>query len=73
MKPKTGTPSKRKPVPMVVVNGLGFPFYFDVDKIKETINFEAKANDIFIVSRPFFFLSVPFSCDTNLLFSSSQL
>jgi len=34
---------------MLFVNGLGFPFYFDVDKIKETINFKAKANDIFIV------------------------
>ena len=73
MKPKAGTPFKRKPVPMVVVDGLGFPFYFDIDKIKETINFQAKANDIFIVSRLFFFLSVSFSCDTSLLFSSSQL
>lgn len=51
MKPQTGNQClKRKAVPMLVVNGLGFPFYFDVDKIKETINFQAKANDIFIVS-----------------------
>lgn len=42
--------SRRKSVPMLVVKELGFPFYFDPIKIEETINFQAKANDIFIVS-----------------------
>lgn len=41
---------ERKRIPALVVEGLAFPFYFDEEKIRQTIFFQAKPDDIFIVS-----------------------
>lgn len=40
----------RKIIPQLFVGGLGFPFYFDSEKVKETIDFASRERDIFIVS-----------------------
>ena len=48
---------ERKQMPLLWVEGLAFPFYFDEEKIKETIQFKARENDIFIVSPSFLTLS----------------
>ena len=45
-----GEAKPRKRIPVLQVEGLAFPFYFDEEKVRETIFFEAREKDIFIVS-----------------------
>lgn len=40
---------QRKRIQSLVVEGLAFPFYFDEEKIRQTIFFKAQPDDIFIV------------------------
>lgn len=36
--------------PMLNVDGLDVPFFFDEDKVRQGINLEARDSDIFVVS-----------------------
>lgn len=40
----------RRKIPVLSVGGLDFPFYFDEDKILETLSFQPEKDDIFVVS-----------------------
>lgn len=40
----------RRKIPVLTVSGLDFPFYFDEDKILETLSFRPQKDDIFVVS-----------------------
>lgn len=58
---------ERKRIPALVVEGLPFPFYFDEEKIRQTIFFQAKADDIFIVSQLSLLLWTEIDCDLGHL------
>lgn len=40
----------QKNFPMLNVDGLNVPFYFDEEKVRQGINLEARPGDIFVVS-----------------------